>query len=104
MPPNLTGKLSFKTLNFAFIPADDAAKTFNDNKELLAYLKQALGVEVRGTVGTSYSAVVEAQRAKKVELGYYGPFSYILAHPEIAYRKAGSRRQTRTTCAFRSAA
>lgn len=80
VPPNLTGKLSFKTLNFAFIPADDAAKTFNDNKELLAYLKQALGVEVKGTVGTSYSAVIEAQRAKKVELGYYGPFSYILAH------------------------
>ena len=79
-PPNLTGKLSFKTLNFAFIPADDAAKTFNDNKELLAYLKQALGIEIKGTVGTSYSAVIEAQRAKKVELGYYGPFSYILAH------------------------
>jgi phosphonate transport system substrate-binding protein len=78
--PNLTGKLSFKVLNFAFIPADDAAKTFTDNKELLAYLQHALGVDVRGTVGTSYSAVIEAQRAKKVELGYYGPFSYILAH------------------------
>jgi phosphonate transport system substrate-binding protein len=78
--PNLTGKLSFKTLNIAFIPAEDATKVFNDNKELLAYIKQALGIEVKGTVGTSYSAVIEAQRAKKVELAYYGPFSYILAH------------------------
>lgn len=81
-PPDLTGKLTLKRVNFAFIPAEDAAKIFNDNKELLAYLKQAFGVEFVGTVGTSYSAVIEAMRAKKVELAYYGPFSYILARAE----------------------
>src|SRR5262249_13997686 len=53
-----------------------------DNKELIAYLKQVFGVEVNGAVGTSYSAVIEAQRAKKVDLAFYGPFSYILAHEE----------------------
>lgn len=81
-PPDLSGKLSLKKVNFAFIPSEDAAKIFNDNKDLLAYLKQAFGVEFVGTVGTSYSAVIEAQRAKKVELASYGPFSYILAHQE----------------------
>jgi phosphonate ABC transporter permease subunit PhnE len=35
-----------------------------------------------GAVGTSYSAVIEAQRAKKVDLAFYGPFSYILGHEE----------------------
>ncbi len=81
-PPDLTGKLSIKKVNFAFIPAEDAAKIFNDNKDLLAYLKQSLGVEFVGTVGTSYSAVIEAMRAKKVELAFFGPFSYILGHQE----------------------
>lgn len=80
--PDLKGKLSLQQLNVAFIPAEDAAKTLADNKDLLAYLKQVFGIEVAGAVGTSYSAVIEAQRAKKVELAFYGPFSYILAHEE----------------------
>src|SRR5262245_42209377 len=80
--PDLKGKLSLQKLSVAFIPAEDAAKTLSDNKDLLAYLKQVFGVEVTGAVGTSYSAVIEAQRAKKVDVAFYGPFSYILGHEE----------------------
>jgi phosphonate transport system substrate-binding protein len=80
--PDLKGKLSLQKLNIAFIPAEDAGKTLSDNKDLLAYMKQVFGVEVTGAVGTSYSAVIEAMRAKKVDIGFYGPFSYILAHEE----------------------
>jgi phosphonate transport system substrate-binding protein len=76
--PDLKGKLSLQKLNIAFIPAEDAAKTLSDNKEALAYLKQVFGIEVTGAVGTSYSAVIEAMRAKKVDIAFYGPFSYIL--------------------------
>ncbi len=81
-PPNMAGKLSLKKINVAFIPAEDAGKTLTDNKDLLAYLKQGFGVEVSGAVGTSYTAVIEAMRAKKVDIAFYGPFSYILAHEE----------------------
>jgi phosphonate transport system substrate-binding protein len=80
--PDLKGKLSLPKLSVAFIPAEDAAKTLSDNKDLLAYLKQVFGVEVTGAVGTSYSAVIEAQRAKKVDIAFYGPFSYILGNVE----------------------
>lgn len=80
--PDLKGKLSLQKLSLAFIPAEDAAKTLSDNKELIAYLKQVFGIEVTGAVGTSYSAVIEAQRAKKVDLAFYGPFSYILGNVE----------------------
>src|SRR5262245_17716212 len=80
--PDLKGKLSLQQLNIAFIPAEDAAKTLTDNKDLLAYLKQVFGIDVTGAVGTSYSAVIEAQRAKKVDLAFYGPFSYSLGHEE----------------------
>lgn len=80
--PDLKGKLSLQQLSLAFIPAEDAAKTLSDNKDLIAYLKQVFGIDVNGAVGTSYSAVIEAQRAKKVDLAFYGPFSYILGHEE----------------------
>lgn len=81
-PPNLVGKLSLKKINVAFIPAEDAGKTLSDNKDMLAYMKQAFGVDVSGAVGTSYTAVIEAMRSKKVDIAFYGPFSYILAHAE----------------------
>jgi phosphonate transport system substrate-binding protein len=81
-PPNLTGRLSLKKLNFAFVPAEDAAKTLSDNKDLIAYMREAFGIEVSGAVGTSYTAVIEAQRSNKVDVAYYGPFSHILAVAE----------------------
>ncbi len=81
--PNLKGKLSLTQLNIAFIPSENAAPILTDNKPLLAYLKQVFGIEVTGKVGTSYSAVIEAMRAGKVDLAFYGPFSYILANTEI---------------------
>ena len=81
-PPDFKGKLSLKKINAAFIPAEDAGKTLSDNKDLLAYMKQSFGVEVSGAVGTSYTAVIEAMRSKKVDIAFYGPFSYILAHEE----------------------
>jgi len=81
-PPDLKGKLSLKKINVAFIPAEDAGKTLSDNKDLIAYMKQSFGVDVSGAVGTSYSAVIEAMRSKKVDIAFYGPFSYILAHAE----------------------
>ncbi len=81
-PPDLKGKLSLKKINVAFIPAEDAGKTLSDNKDLLAYMKQSFGVDVSGAVGTSYTAVIEAMRSKKVDIAFYGPFSYILAHAE----------------------
>lgn len=80
--PDFKGKLSLPKLSLAFIPAEDAAKTLSDNKDLLAYLKQVFGIDVTGAVGTSYTAVIEAMRAKKVDLAFYGPFSYILGHEE----------------------
>ena len=81
-PPNFAGKLSLKKINVAFIPAEDAGKTLSDNKDMLAYMKQSFGIDVSGAVGTSYTAVIEAMRSKKVDIAFYGPFSYILAHEE----------------------
>ena len=37
-------------------------------------------VQVKGSVGNSYSAVVEAMGAGQVDIGWLNPFSYVLAH------------------------
>jgi phosphonate transport system substrate-binding protein len=42
-------------------------------------MEQNLDMKVEATVGTDYSATIEAQKARKIDLAFYGPFSYILA-------------------------
>lgn len=80
--PEYRGTLSVKNLAIAFIPSNDSDAIFDRYKDFLAYFKESFGIEIKGTVGSSYSAVIEAMRAKKVDIAYYGPFSYILAHQE----------------------
>ncbi len=45
----------------------------------MKYLERELGIPVELFVGTDYTAVIEAMRAKKLELAYYRPFGYIMA-------------------------
>lgn len=61
---------------------DDSAETLRDNEPLRAYLAEALGIDVLITTGTSYSAVIEAMRADRVDAMLVGPFSFVLAERE----------------------
>jgi phosphonate transport system substrate-binding protein len=63
----------------ALIPAEDIEemiKAFEPSKQ---YLEKELGVRIEQFKATEYTAVVEAMRAKKIDLAYFGPFSYVLA-------------------------
>ena len=42
-------------------------------------LQQQLGMPVKPFVATDYNGVIEALRAKKLDVAYLGPFSYVLA-------------------------
>ncbi len=75
-----TTKLSLKTLRFGTIPAENATKAFDNAKPLADALSQQLGVPVEITVGTSYTAVIEALNSNKIDVAWFGPFSYLLAH------------------------
>ncbi|MFN8523932.1 MAG: phosphate/phosphite/phosphonate ABC transporter substrate-binding protein [Chloroflexota bacterium] len=68
-----------KMLNVSIIPAEDGDAMLKRFQPLMDYLKQALGMDVKGFAGADYTAAVEAMRAKKVEMGFFGPFSYLLA-------------------------
>jgi len=58
---------------------DDSAEALRDNEPLRAYLAEALDMEVLISTGTSYSAVIEAMRADRVDAMAVGPFAYVLA-------------------------
>ncbi len=68
-----------KVLRVGAIPAEDAQKTREAYKPLTDYLAKKTGMTVELFVATDYAGVVEAMRAKKLDVVMFGPFSYILA-------------------------
>jgi phosphonate transport system substrate-binding protein len=62
--------------------SDDAQKVLNNSEPIRNYLEKALGIPVKVTTGTSYSAVIEAMRAKRVDAMEVGPLAYVLASKE----------------------
>jgi len=71
-----------ETFRVGFFASDDAEKTLKDNEPFRLYMEEQLGVPVELFTGTSYSAVIEAMRADRVEAMLVGPFAYVLAVQE----------------------
>jgi len=61
---------------------DDAEEVVQNAQPMKDLLEEALGIPVEIFTGTSYSAVIEAMRADKVDAMVVGPFAYILAVQE----------------------
>ncbi len=72
-----------------FFGGDDAEKTLNDNEPFRLYMEEQLGMPVELFTGTSYSAVIEAMRADRVEGMLVGPFAYVLAVQEAQAEALG---------------
>lgn len=68
-----------KVLRIGAIPAEDAQKTRDEYKPLTEYLEKKTGMKTELFVATDYSGVIEAMRSGKLDIAYFGPFSYILA-------------------------
>ena len=66
-------------LNIGLVPAEDPRLIIADNQALIDSLRQSLGMEVKAFVATDYNGVIEALRAKKLDVALLGPFSYVLA-------------------------
>ena len=58
---------------------DDSAETLRENEPLRTYLSERLGIDVLISTGTSYSAVIEAMRADRVDAMMVGPLSFVIA-------------------------
>jgi phosphonate transport system substrate-binding protein len=69
-----------KTLRLSMIPTTDPGKLARESEPLVAYLEKKTGAKVVLTVPLNYAAVVEAFGADKVDVAYFGGFTYVQAH------------------------
>lgn len=73
-------KVSLSQVNLGVIPAENATKVMDTTRPFADELsRQLCGVKVNLTVGTSYSATITAMSSQKVDVAWFGPFSYVLA-------------------------
>jgi phosphonate transport system substrate-binding protein len=73
-------------LRVALLPDENAATLIQNAQPLKAHLEKSLKKEIELIVTTDYSSMIEAMRFGRIEIAYFGPFSYVLAKsraPEI---------------------
>lgn len=66
-------------LRIALLPDENAATLIQNAQPLRSYLTERLKKEIEIIVTTDYSSMIEAMRFGRIEVGYFGPFSYVLA-------------------------
>ncbi|QUH05031.1 phosphate/phosphite/phosphonate ABC transporter substrate-binding protein [Saccharopolyspora erythraea] len=64
---------------FASIPSEESTSLQASYQPVLDMLAAETGKTVRFQQATDYAAVIEGQRAGKIDIAQYGPFSYVLA-------------------------
>ena len=69
-------------LHIALAPSEDAEKMANGFEGIRAQLAKDTGLDVKVDKVTDYTSVIEAQRAGKVDVAWYGPLSMVLANQE----------------------
>jgi phosphonate transport system substrate-binding protein len=68
------------TVRFGVEPFEAAAKLVPIYEKVGELLAKQLDCKVQIFVTSSYTAEVEAMRARRLEIGEFSPFSYVLAH------------------------
>ena len=66
-------------LRVALLPDENAATLIQNAEPLKKYLEETLGKRIQIIVTTDYSSMIEAMRFGRIEVGYFGPLSYVLA-------------------------
>jgi phosphonate transport system substrate-binding protein len=75
-----------KTLRVSMIPTTDPGKLARESQPLVAYLEARTGAKVELTVPLNYAAVVEAFGADKIDVAFFGGFTYVQAHKRFDAR------------------
>ncbi len=76
-----------QVLRLGLVPAEDMMAMMDAFDPVKEYLEEELGLQIEMFKATDYTAVIEGMRAGKVDVAYFGPFSYVLA-AECANAKA----------------
>lgn len=84
--PAAADKTNPGKLRVALLPDENASTLIQNAQPLKKYLEETLKKEIEIIVTTDYSSMIEAMRFGRIEVAYFGPFSYVLAKskaPEI---------------------
>jgi len=66
-------------LRVALLPDENAATVIKSHEGFKNYLETQTGKKVELVVTTDYSSMIEAMRRGRIDLGYFGPLSYVMA-------------------------
>lgn len=69
-------------LRVGFVPSENVQQVAQNAQPIVEILHKKLGMEVEPFVATDYTGVVEALRAKKLDIAFLSPASYVLAKQE----------------------
>jgi phosphonate transport system substrate-binding protein len=72
------GRVTDRPLKVALLPDESPATIIRKNEPLRVYLASALKRDVELIVTTDYSSMIEAMRHGQIDVGYFGPLSYVL--------------------------
>jgi phosphonate transport system substrate-binding protein len=93
-----SGKISLAKVRLGLIPAENATSTIENAKPFAAAIEKELGVPVELFVGNNYTATIEALASAKIDIAWFGPFSYVLAsdkyNAEAILLQLGSKGET----------
>lgn len=68
-----------EVLRWALIPAEEAALELKFFEPIGEYLERELGMPVKMTISSDYTAVVQAIKFGHADMARFGPFNYVLA-------------------------
>jgi phosphonate transport system substrate-binding protein len=78
-PPALAQGRDPSRLRVALLPDENASTLIQNAQPLKDYLARTLSKDIEIVVTTDYSSMIEAMRFGRIEVAYFGPFSYVLA-------------------------
>ncbi len=67
------------TLVFASVPSEESTDLQSQFDGIIKMLEKETGKKITFTQATDYASVIEGQRASKIDIAVYGPFSYVIA-------------------------
>ncbi len=67
-------------VRFGLVPSEGGADIVERMTPLVKHLSQELGVPVESFSASEYQGVITAMQNKQVDLAYFGPQSYVVAH------------------------
>ncbi len=74
-----TASNASECLKFGLIPAEDPKAMIEQYTPMAKWLEKEIGQCIELKTSTDYTGVIEAMRANKVDIAWFGPFSYAMA-------------------------